>query len=152
MRITVGSRTLPTAIAADRITVPRNRHAIDGRDRDHSATVRNARAATNRRVVPTRCEIRPTKGEVTANMSSGNVFSTPPADAVNPVSRSIDGSSVPTLVSVARKLAATKRIAIRRPAAMAAMTGFPVVTARPGSMWMSGGFERVTSAVPFRFR
>ncbi|GAA0701503.1 hypothetical protein GCM10009548_88080 [Streptomyces malaysiensis subsp. malaysiensis] len=148
---------MPTAIATERITVPTNRQASEGRDRITVPAASTARAATRRRVVPNRCEVRPTKGEVTANTNSGRVLSTPPSDAVNPVSCSMAGSSVPTPVKVARRLAATKRIAIRRPTERAgvvtgvfgvAIRSAFVAVVRPAREFL----EVVTAVVPFRSR
>src|SRR5918994_3029005 len=105
-----GKSTLPNAIAAPRIAVPRNSVATVPSHRNRMPAARTSRLASSTPSRPNRRATRGATGESRANANSGSVVRRPAAPLEMPVSARIWPIKGATLVSAGRRLAARSRI------------------------------------------
>jgi hypothetical protein len=105
-----GKSTLPNAIAAPRIAVPRNSAVIVPTHRNRMPPARTSRLASNTPSRPNRRATRGATGESRAKAKSGSVVRRPAAPLEMPVSARMWPIKGATPVSAGRRLAARSRI------------------------------------------
>ncbi|VDZ58402.1 Uncharacterised protein [Serratia odorifera] len=103
----VGSSTLAKAIAAPISPLPSHSRLVGGCERSAMPSTSISKASPSVRSMPIRCASAGVTGDSSANSISGNEFNSPAAVADSVSCCWICSSNGPTLVSAARRFAAT---------------------------------------------